>query len=292
MQQVSRSWAQQLQKSFKWTIFLPSDCSVKWTTDWSEGIGLKKGLSSVKWASCFYIGKTEIWAQEVTLATMLANIKIIKAERGNSRKNLESVILAEAGMCCCQSNQEFAGCFVWGQLQTQAEAGNIWCKGKGQDFAVQPCRLWSLGHFFGQWEKTGGQRAVGSGQWMDTMDTFPRSYCCLYTLLHPGSSSSSNLDSFRLSTVLRKGLCVSSTLDLAWHQSSSFKRSKSIHLAKEHGDGSKYRSFFLLRKKKCVWDAVFLEAPYLKERVNSNFDFSCNIDIFFLNMDKYVSGDL
>lgn len=45
-----------------------------------------EGLSSLKRASCFYIGKAEIRAQEGSLAVMLANIKIIRAERGSSRK--------------------------------------------------------------------------------------------------------------------------------------------------------------------------------------------------------------
>lgn len=161
MQQVSRSWAQWWQKCFKWTIILPSNCFIKCTTDWREGIGLKKGLSSIKWASRFYIGKAEIWAQEVTLAMMLANIKIITAQRGNNRKKQHGKCdSTEAGLYCWQSNQESADCFVWGQLQAQAEAVNIWCKGKGQDFTVQPCRPWSLGHFFRQRENTGGQWAV------------------------------------------------------------------------------------------------------------------------------------
>lgn len=122
------------------------------------------------------------------------------------------------------------------------------------------------------------------GQWLDTTDTFPSSYCCLCTLLHPGSSSSSNLGSFRLCTVLRQGLCVSSTLDLARHQSSSIKRSKMefIHLAKEHGDGSKYS----YEGKKCEWVAVFLEESCPKKCVNRNFVFSWNID--FLKIYGYL----
>lgn len=198
--------------------------------------------------SCFYIEKTEIWAQVLVLAMMLANIKMIKAERSSSRKKWLGK--CDCSVCCWQSNQEFADCFAWGQLQAQEEAVNIWCKEKGQDLTVQPWRSWSLGHFFGQRKKI-----VGQG--LDTMDTFPSSYCCLCTLLHPGSSSSSNLGSFRLSTELRQDLCVSSTLGLAWHQFSSIKRSKMqfLHLAKEHGDGSKYS----YKGKKCEWVAVFLE---------------------------------
>lgn len=38
-----------------------------------------------------------------------------------------------------------------------------------------------------------GRTLVGSGQWLDTVDTFPSSYCCFHTLLHPGSSSSTAL---------------------------------------------------------------------------------------------------